>query len=371
MQPENSISSVHKSIITQKILMFIISKAKNGRKPKNLEKLYELLSQKTVTKKKKVFLERQLIKVPHYPQPIRVYKIFGDLILQDSMLSEVSTNCMVFNMNFFKKIMKITFDKSSSVVGIYLGNQSNTGPALFGLLINRLESLSDIEAKSLSSTLLKFVGIFGNFQLAVNNSFAQTLSENCFLDFEQIKSESEKKCLESLNLTNFYLVFNSQYNRERDAFEVYSISVSSFLLELLGYRLDDFIEKCFVEGLPSFFVFENYFAAVQTILQARLKKEQSFVKIKLITAEEEQVWGEAKIHNCHTINGGHFCASTVFEFYIYQWNLKQIYDKRKKVNEEDWKALPKENTQNVWNFMNSFYPSKIGGKSQIKSSFKN
>ena len=273
-------------------------------------------------------------------------------------------------MNFFKKVLKVTFDKSSSVVGIYLCNQNNTGSALFGLLINRLESLCDIEAKSLSSVLLKFVNIFSNFQLAVNNSFAQASTENFLIDYEQMKSDSEKRCLESFNLTNFYLSFNSQYNRKREAFEVYSISASSFLLELLGYRLDDFIEKCFVEGLPSIFVFENYFAAVQTILQARMKKEQTIVKIKLITAGEEQVCGEAKVHNCHTIIGSHFCATTIFEFYIYQWNLKEFSDKRKKVNEEGFDALLKDDTQNVWNFMNNFYPSKIGGKSQTKSSFK-
>lgn len=282
-------------------------------------------------------------------------------------MSEVSTNCMVFNMNFFKKVLKVTFDKSSSIVGIYLGNQSNAKSAPFGLLINRLESLSDIEAKSLASTLLKFVNIFGNFQMAVNNSIAQTLAENFLIDLEQMKSDSEKKCIESLNLSNFYVVFNSQYNRERAAFEVYSISVSSFLLELLGYRLEDFIEKCFVEGLPSIFVFENYFPAVETVLQTRLKKEQTFVKIKLITAEEEQVCAEAKIHNCHTIIGTHFCASTIFECIIYPWSLKQFYEKKKKGDQECFGGLLKENTENVWNFMNRFYPTKLGGKSQKKS----
>ena len=312
------------------------------------------------------FVQPQL-KVPHYPQPIAVYQIIGDFIIHDTMIAENSTtnsNCMVRSMNFYKKVVKVVYE-SQSLVSLYMTNFENKYSPSLDLLIYRLNSLADFDAKSLSDGLFKLNGMFSNFQNFLYNSLTMNHGpSNHFMNFEETKTNLENKFLQKLNLKKPFMMINSHFNTSRMSFEIYNIKLSSSLLKILGHKLDEFTEQCLVNGLPSIFVFDNYFTCLQTIIQSRLNNKQCFFSIKLITVDEDQVFAECRTHSCHTLNGSFFCSSFVIEFDVPLWSLKKYEEGRRNLKQNRMGDFLNERKKEVETFMKDFYPEEFEEKFQ-------
>lgn len=331
---------------------------------------------KNLKKKKSASITMKFVQnqrqVPHYPQPIAVYQVVGDFIIHDTMITENSTtnsNCMVRSMNFYKKIVKVVLEPQS-LVSLYMTNCENKYSPSLELLIYRLTSLADFDAKSLSDGLFKLNCMFSNFRNFLYKSLTMNYGPtDNFMNFEETKTNLENKFLQTLNLKKPFMMLNSHFNTSRMSFEIYNIKISSSLLKILGYKLDEFMEQCLVNGLPSIFVFDNYFTCLQTIIQSRLDNKQCSFSIKLITADEDQLFADCKTYSCHTLNGSFFCSSFVIEFDVPLWSLKQ-YEGKRNLKQNKLGNFLNERKKEVETFMKDFYPEEFEEKFQSKVIFQ-
>ena len=292
------------------------------------------------------------------------------------MLSEVSTtksNCMLFNMNNFKKISRISIHDNPSLVELSLTSCVNEYLPSLELLLSRLMSLSDCEAKSLTITVIMFKSLFEEFMKVLMPKMIgdMTLLKSPNQDLEDMKMRVENDFIKTLNLTKPYVMINTHFNLHKKSFEIYNIKVSLDLLGILGYKLEEFLQQCMLMGLPSIFVFRNYFSAVNQILQSRINRTQTTFQVALITADEDQLHAEAKTYSCHMMNDNLFCCSIVFEFEIYPWSLEQhVKSKNNRKKKGISQELLAEKKENIEVFMKKFYEEEFEKKFHNKVIFQ-
>lgn len=291
------------------------------------------------------------------------------------MLSEVSTtksNCMLFNMNTFKKISRISIHENPSLVELSLTSCVNEYLPSLELLLSRLMSLSDCDAKSLTITVIRFKSLFEEFAKVLMPKIIDNMTslKSPNLDLENMKMCVENDFIKTLNLTKPYLMINTHFNLQKKCFEIYGIKLSLDLLGILGYKSEEFLQQCMLMGLPSIFVFRNYFSAVNLILQSRINRTQTTFQVALITADEDQLHADAKTYSCHMMNDHLFCCSIVFEFEIYPWSLEQHLKNKNRKKKGISSEVLAERKENIEMFMKKFYEEEFEKKFHSKVIFQ-
>ena len=240
------------------------------------------------------------------------------------------------------------------------------------LLLSRLMSLSDCEAKSLTITVIRFKSLFEEFMKVLKPKMVDkmTLLKSPNLDLEDMKMRVENDFIKNLNLTKPFLMINTHFNLHNKSFEIYGIKLSVDLLEILGYKLEEFVQQCMLMGLPSIFVFPNYFSAVNLILQSRINRTQTTFQVALITADEDQLHADAITYSCHMMNDNMFCCSIVFEFEIYPWSLEQHMNNKNRKKKGISSEVLAEKKENIEVFMKKFYEEEFEKKFHNKVIFQ-
>lgn len=319
------------------------------------EGLYRLLalSHKKIIKKKAVKLQINPIhKVPFFLQPIHIYRVIGDFLIQDSIFKESTTyksNCLLFQLNSFKKVRQISIDKNSSILSITLSSFKNDFSPKFELLINRLASLSNYQAKCLSSFLLSFYQSFASFGVFLMEP--TPMVENPDI----VKAMMNEEFLKNIDQTKPFLMFNTGFNHIINSFETYEIKMNELLISILGYKPEEMIESCLRKGLPSIFIFENYFESMMTILDAKLSDPNKLLRIKLITADEGILEGETRFHVCKNLIGKEFYCCFVFEFNVFEWSMMKNKGKNRISQKKGMIFGTKENNKEIEDFLRKFY----------------
>lgn len=240
------------------------------------------------------------------------------------------------------------------------------------LLLSRLMSLSDCEAKSLTYTVIRFKSLFEEFMKVLIPKMVgnMPLLQSPNIALEGLKMDFENDFIKTLNLRKPFVMINTHFNSLKKSFEIYDIKMSLDLLGILGYKLEEFIQNSMLIGLPSIFVFRNYFSAVDQILQSRINRTQTTFQVALITADEDQLYADAKTSSCHMMNESLFCCSIVFEFDIYPWSLEQhLKNKNRKKKGISSEALT-EKKENLEVFMKKFYEEEFERKFHSKVIFQ-
>ena len=275
-------------------------------------------------------------------------------------------------MNNFKKISRISIHDNPSLVELSLTSCVNEYLPSLELLLSRLMSLSDCEAKSLTITVIRFKSLFEEFMKVLKPKMVEkmTLLKSPNLDLEDMKMRVENDFIKNLNLTKPFLMINTHFNLHNKSFEIYGIKLSVDLLEILGYKLEEFVQQCMLMGLPSIFVFPNYFSAVNLILQSRINRTQTTFQVALITADEDQLHADATTYSCHMMNDNMFCCSIVFEFEIYPWSLEQHMNNKNRKKKGISSEVLAEKKENIEVFMKKFYEEEFEKKFHSKVIFQ-
>lgn len=337
------------------------------------------ISRKKITKRKKANLSLKIImKIPSFLQPIRSYKVIGDFVINDSIFLEQTTtksNCLLFNLNSYKKITQIFFDEELSLKTIRISSYNNAFSPNIGLLIERLRSLSNSQAKTFSSVLINISNMFTSFKQTLDLSNSMKSPEEIKKNrekFDEAKILTEKQFLSSLDHQKPLIIVNTIYNHENNNFEINEIKINSVLIQILGYKPYELVEHFFNLGFPGLFLFDDYFQGLTNIIISRLSGQGSFFKIKLITSDEEHLYGETKTHNCKVLFENCFWSSFAFEIKIFEWSLKKYKENKMKISKklEDLNEYRQDSLLNknleTGKFMKRFYPKILKEKFQGK-----
>ena len=345
-------------------------------KSTNNDKLYQLLevSRKKIAKKQNNHLELKIIrKIPYFLQPIRNYKILGDFIIQDSIFQEETTfksNCMIAHMNDYKKITKISLDDSLNLLTLHLSSYTNATHPAIGLLIDRLSSLSNVQAKTLSSMIFQIYQMFSNTPASASIKNPSSLS-NIKVNVENLLETFKNNMFKLLNPNKHFLVINAGFNHQINTMEIKEIVINMNLLQVLGYKPHEFIEQCLKIGFPGIMAFENYFSSLSEIIKTRLSGQQSRFHMKLLTADEEKLSCDVQTYSSRAIIDECIYTSFALEFDIHPWSLLEVKNNREKMksnndSNEPIKLMLQEKKMEVQNFMNKFYTNEFQERFQGK-----
>jgi len=336
------------------------------------DNLYQLLavSRKKITKKKlNHHLELKIMrKVPYFLQPVRSYQVFGDFMIHDSIFSQESTfqsSCILFNMNTYKKITQIVVDENTSLMTVHMSAYSNLVSPSLDLLVDRLTSISDFRAKNLTTLLINVAQMFNFFENFANKGIS-TISNAQPEKLADLKESMEKQLIQKVDSKNPFFMINTYFNHKSKKFEYGQIKLNFNLIQILGYKIDEFVEHCLEKGFPGILVYESYFTSISNIVQSRLSGQKTKFPVKLITSNENQLQGECQTYNCKLLFENAFYCSFIFEFHIYPWSLIQIKknNEKKSKNNENGSSneLMLDKNKEIEKFMNTFYANEFQQK---------
>ena len=212
----------------------------------------------------KVSLSLTLIRIPKFLNPIKIYRLPCDLILEAkaSYSFDGELTGTLGDFSSFKKVVSIQYEGNLEILSVGLMNYNNIYSS-GELLVSRLRSLGLQTAKTFSDVIENLVKIT-HFQMSLKKMQKEPTEKIKYKAFLIKKNETIK----SLNKNNeIFFVTDFNMNELGDVMQIVRFHFSKTLLNLLFNSIRDAMYYISQQGFPDYLAFKfSYYETYLNIL---------------------------------------------------------------------------------------------------------
>lgn len=234
--------------------------------------------------------------IPKFLDPVGVYRLPGDLIIEDKCGVQRGYQALkgsLTDYQKFKKVLSITYDVKTEMLNVALVNFSNElSPS--DLLISRLRTLGSEIAKKLSDF--------------IENLMSQAHFKPNFKDFTPVPLQKDKyrlflkrkqELLCNLNREGrIFLISDFNVNQQNGTTQLHRISFSKELINVTFDSLDEAMQYFCKQGFPDYLSFyDDYYEQYLHILQNIFAGKNEKMFAYLITKSNDKIFCRIELVN--------------------------------------------------------------------------
>ena len=227
------------------------------------------------------------LRVPKFLNPIKIYRLPGDLILEDRISHNMNgeLNGSMNDYGNFKKVISMNYDRNLGILSANLMNYAN----IFSsgeLLIDRLRSLGLDPAK-------RFSDVVEHYMKAVNSkkTFVPMHREPINNSQYKLFIKNKQKIIQNLNTDKAYFLITDFNMNDEGVMQVFRFNFSKELLNVLFNSTTEAMYFIMKHGFPEYLSPKlDYYETFMTILnKIFFKSSTDTVYMDLILKNHEKV----------------------------------------------------------------------------------
>ena len=227
-----------------------------------------------------------LLPIPKFLDPMRVYKLPGDLLLEDKIIPQCSTDKFCGSMNdyrHFKKIVSMSYDLKFETLSVNMMNFDDEYSSS-DLLISRLRTLGKESAKNLSDFIEEYMKMsqFNTGGKVMNGS---PNNKDKYKVFTKKKQEVQM----SLNNEEALFLISDFSITKNGITQLNKFSFSKELINILFDSIEEAMHFINKEGFPEYLSFykEYYDQFLHCLKRIFYRQREEQIYSRLITKNNE------------------------------------------------------------------------------------
>ena len=264
----------------------------------------------------------QTLAKPQRAIPIKfLYKLPGELYLSDKFPNNDRIKGFMSNHNYFKRLISLNNDHHMQLINCRLIDYQCFQPPI-AMLIQRLQTIGNMDAYNLSLTLGLIHSVLTNFQKLRKPINIDLLTQT--EAYQNFLCQNEK--LVNKQSKYPHVVWKSSNQEDVNCLKTFEIAFNYKFINLMGFNNEDFIQNLLKNGLPECFSIEgSFFKIFNWILNLSFLNRQIQENFQYTIKTN---WKDLKVKNIEIVNK--FENEDYFEIFIVQ---------SFEINQEDSKML--------------------------------